>query len=190
MHADQSYQHRKSHYWDETCFDHVILTTGFPILVRGYIIDIEAGLEILKILFAHDTFITLPIIFKPSTVHGWDTAVLCVNTLRPRQNCRHLPNDIVKCISLNENVWISIEISLKFVRKSSINNIPALVQIMAWRRPGDKPLSEPMMASLLTHICVTRPQWVKVHNDWANEIDDLDKWDFVSFKFRSSFEES
>ena len=31
---------------------------------------------------------------------------------------------------------------------------------MAWRRPGDKPLSEPMMVSLLTLICVTRPQWV------------------------------
>ena len=44
-----------------------------------------------------------------------------------------------------------------------INNIPALVQIMAWRRPGDKPLSEPMMVNLLTHICVTRPQWV---NHW------------------------
>ena len=32
---------------------------------------------------------------------------------------------------------------------------------MAWRRTGDKPLCEPMMVSLLTHICVTRPQWVK-----------------------------
>ena len=32
---------------------------------------------------------------------------------------------------------------------------------MAWRRPGDKPLSEPMVGSLLTHKCVTRPQWVK-----------------------------
>ena len=32
---------------------------------------------------------------------------------------------------------------------------------MAWRRPGDKPLSEPMIVCLLTHICVTRPQWVK-----------------------------
>ena len=32
---------------------------------------------------------------------------------------------------------------------------------MAWRRPGDKPLSEPMMVSLPTHICVIRPQWVK-----------------------------
>ena len=37
-----------------------------------------------------------------------------------------------------------------------------LVQIMAWRRPGDKPLSEPMMFNLLTHICVTRPQWVNI----------------------------
>ena len=35
-----------------------------------------------------------------------------------------------------------------------------MVQIMAWRRPGDKPLSEPMLLILLTHICVTRPQWV------------------------------
>ena len=40
-----------------------------------------------------------------------------------------------------------------------INNIPPLVQITAWRRPGDKPLSEPTMVSLLTHI---RPQWVNV----------------------------
>ena len=35
------------------------------------------------------------------------------------------------------------------------------MQIIAWRPPGDKPLSEPMMVSLLMHICVTRPQWVK-----------------------------
>ena len=28
------------------------------------------------------------------------------------------------------------------------------------RRSGDKPFSEPMMVSLLTQICVTRPQWV------------------------------
>ena len=48
----------------------------------------------------------------------------------------------------------------KFVSKDPINNISALVKIMAWRRPGDKPLSEPMMIILLTHICVTRPQWV------------------------------
>ena len=49
---------------------------------------------------------------------------------------------------LIENVWIPIEISLKFVCKGPINNIPALLQIMAWHRPGDKPLSEHINASL------------------------------------------
>ena len=83
------------------------------------------------------------------------------NTLRPRQNGRRFADDTFKRIFLNEKVRISIKISLRFVHKGQINNIPALVQIMAWRRPGDKPLSEPMMVSLLTHICVTRPQWVK-----------------------------
>ena len=86
--------------------------------------------------------------------------VSAVNTLRPRQNCRHFADDIFNSIFLNENVWMPITISLKFVPKDPINNISALVQIMAWRRPGDKPLSEPMMVTLLTHICVTRPQWV------------------------------
>ena len=61
------------------------------------------------------------------------------------------------------------EISLKFVPKDPMNNIPSLVQIMAWRRPGDKPSSEPMMISLPTHICVTRPQWVKRDNSWTSE---------------------
>ena len=87
-----------------------------------------------------------------------------LNTLGPRQNDRHFPDDSFKWIFLNENVWIAIEVSLKFVPKGPINNIPTLVQTMAWRRPGDKPLSEPMMVSLLTHICVTRPQWVKLLN--------------------------
>ena len=71
-----------------------------------------------------------------------------LNTLRPKQNGRHFADDIFKRIFLNENVWIPIKISLKFVPKDPINNIPALVQIMAWRRPGDKPLSESMMVSL------------------------------------------
>ena len=92
-----------------------------------------------------------------------------LNTLRPRQNGRHFPDDIFKWIFLNENVWISINISLKFVPKGPINNIPTLVQVMAWRRPGDKPLSEPMMVRLPTHICVTRLQWVKVQW-WTNTL--------------------
>ena len=82
-----------------------------------------------------------------------------LNTLRPRQNGRHFADYVFKCILINDNVWISLKISLKFVPKGPINNIPAMVQIMAWRRPGDNPLSEPMMVSLPTHICVARPQW-------------------------------
>ena len=85
-----------------------------------------------------------------------------VNTLRTRQNGRHFADDIFKCIFLNEHVWIPIKISTKVVPMGPINIIPALVQIMAWRRPGDKPLSEPMVVSLTTHMCVTRPQWVKL----------------------------
>ena len=59
--------------------------------------------------------------------------------------------------------WMKMfELRLKFhwslfLRVHPINNIPALVQIMAWRRPGDKPLSEAMVVRLLTHICVARP---------------------------------
>ena len=104
-----------------------------------------------------------------------ETILLHINILRPRQNGRHFADDIFKCIFLNENVRISIEISLKFVLKESINNIPALVQIMAWCRPGDKPLSEPIMVSLLTHICITRPQWVMEWNYEKNANDLLHK---------------
>ena len=61
---------------------------------------------------------------------------IVINTLRPRQNGRHFAGDIIfKCIFMKENVWIPIKISLKFVPKGPINDIPALVQIMAWRRP-------------------------------------------------------
>ena len=66
-----------------------------------------------------------------------------------------------QCIFFNENVLISIKISLQFVPQGPIDDISALAQIMAWRRPGDKPLSEPLMVRLPTHTCVTLPHWVK-----------------------------
>ena len=50
-----------------------------------------------------------------------------LNSLRPRQDGCHFPDDILKCIFLKENVSISIKISLKFIPKGPINNIPALV---------------------------------------------------------------
>ena len=88
-----------------------------------------------------------------------------INTLRLRQNGRHFADDCFKYIFMNENICISIKSSLKFVPKGPINNIPALVQIMAWHQPGDKPLFEPMMATIPTHICITQSHWVngRVH---------------------------
>ena len=58
-----------------------------------------------------------------------------------QQNGPHFVDDIFKCILLNDFVWISINISPKFVPESSTNNIPA----MAWRRASEKPLHEPMI---------------------------------------------
>ena len=65
-----------------------------------------------------------------------------------------------KCIFLKENAWI--DISQKFLPKGQMNNISALVQMMGWHQPGDKPLSEMMMVILLMHICVTQPQCVRL----------------------------
>ena len=56
-----------------------------------------------------------------------------------------LADNIFNCIFFNENVWIPIQISLKYVPRSPIDNKPALVQVMAWHRTGNKPLSEPML---------------------------------------------
>ena len=53
-------------------------------------------------------------------------------------------DDIFKFIFLNEND--PIEISLKFVARSPIDNKPSFVRVMAWHRIGVKPLPEPMMA--------------------------------------------
>ena len=86
------------------------------------------------------------------------TLLNAINTLRPRQDGRHFADDIFMCIFFKDNCCIMNKFSLKYILKGPIDNNPALVQIMAWRRSGDKPLSEPMMVSLLTHICITRPQ--------------------------------
>ena len=110
-----------------------------------------------------------------------------LNTLRPRQNGRLFPDDIFKCIFLNENVWISLKISLKFVPKVPINSIPALVMIMACRRPGDKPLSEPMMVSLPTQLCVTRPQWVKQYQYRYGTKAPLDRIDNILNEIYTTF---
>ena len=83
-----------------------------------------------------------------------------INTLRPIQNGRHFADNIFKSIFLNENLWILNEISLKYVPCGLIDKMAALVQIMAWHRTGDKPLSEAIL------ICFTDAY--KRHSAWLS----------------------
>ena len=93
--------------------------------------------------------------------HIWGCSVASnLNIMGPRQDGRHFPDDIYKWIFFIENCCIWIKISLKYVPKSPIDNNLAFIQIMARHRPGDKPLSEPMIVRLQLHICVSRLQWV------------------------------
>ena len=143
-------------------YDRLISTMGFPILVRRRLY-IESGPWFLQDIRDNGRLShSRPHSLTDRPIPGWQTLHYwpVFNSLRPRRNRRHFADDSFTWIFLNENISISNKISLKFIPKSSITNIPALVQIMAWRLPGDKPLSEPMMVSLTTHICVTRPQWV------------------------------
>ena len=84
------------------------------------------------------------------------------NTLRPTQHGCHFPDHIFECIFLYENVRISIKGSLKSVPTGLTHNISALVQIMAWRRPGASHYLNQWWPSYPTHICVSRPQWVNL----------------------------
>ena len=85
--------------------------------------------------------------------------VLLTN-LRTTQNGHYFPADIFKCIFHDWKyvMYILIKVSLKFVPKGPINDIPALGQILAWRHPDSKPSSEPMVVSLLMHKCITQLQ--------------------------------
>ena len=82
---------------------------------------------------------------------------------------------VSRAFSSMKNCCILIKFSLKYIRKGAIDNNRALVQIMAWRRSGDKPLSEPMMVRLPTDICVARPQWVK-HIDGYTQHSNVNIW--------------
>ena len=80
------------------------------------------------------------------------------NWCSPGQNGHNISR---RHVQMHFREWkILINISLKLISKGQINNIPASVQIMAWCRIGDKPLSEPMMTHSITHICCTRGRWV------------------------------
>ena len=82
-----------------------------------------------------------PLVSGDATLSGVTTSN--INTFRREQNGRHFADDLFKLFFLYGTYCIPIKISLKFVLDGPINNEPILVQIMAWRRTGDKQLSEP-----------------------------------------------
>ena len=159
---------------------HILLYQGLLLLTRSTCVIVDARSHTCK---SHDFIPRCDIIpfMQYHTVSIWNVYsihIMCrcnhawmfilyhdnalMDTLRPTRNRQYFADDIFKRIFVNERVWILINISLKFVPKGPINNFPVLVQMMmAWRRSGDKTLSEPIMISLPTHICVTRPQSVK-----------------------------
>ena len=88
-----------------------------------------------------------PDVARTNGIIGLDTDLLCLGILNSSlhgQNDRHFADDIFKCIFMNENICTSIQFSLKSVPKHPTINKTALVQVMAWRRSGDKPLLEPI----------------------------------------------
>ena len=86
--------------------------------------------------------------FDRNMLSGTGARTECLNSSPPGQNGCHLGDNILKCIFMNEKFYILIQISLTFVPMYLIDSRSALVQVMAWRRTGDKPLPEPMQTQL------------------------------------------
>ena len=80
---------------------------------------------------------------------GVNPRLYVLSHLRLDKMAATLADDNFKCIFLNENDRIPIRFSLKFVPRSPIDNKPAFVRVMAWRRTGDKPLPEPMLTQFI-----------------------------------------
>ena len=101
-----------------------------------------------------------------------------INSSLPEQDGHLFADDIFRCIFDDEIFCILIKISLRFVPKGTNVNIPALVQIMAWRRIGDKPLSEPMLTQFTDAYVRHQGRWVKTltleQNGWHSQIQFLE----------------
>ena len=88
-----------------------------------------------------------------------------VNWSLPGQNDRHFADNVFKSSSLNEKFGISIWIFLKFVPKDPTDNKSILVQVMAWRQTGDKPLPGPMLTQFTD--AYMRHQWeMSEYSSW------------------------
>ena len=83
-----------------------------------------------------------------STANALELRLFCINSSPPGQNGHHFVNNIFKYIFRNKKKRYSIQISLEVFPKGPIDNKSTLVQVMAWRQTGDKPLPEPMLTQV------------------------------------------
>ena len=114
---------------------------------------------------------------------SWKRGQHAFNTSKPEQNGAILADDIFKCTSLIENNGIQIQISLKCVPRTPIDNKPALVQVMVWRRTGDKPLPEPVMTQFSDAYMRHQGGWVNTSKSEQNCHPDPDD---ISYMFSYS----
>ena len=97
------------------------------------------------------------------------TRYYSINTLRPRQNGSHFADAIFKGIFLNENTLIPITVSLKFIPKGPIHNIPVLFQIMPGADQATSHYLQQWWLMLPKHIRITQPRWVNSLNPvWSS----------------------
>ena len=86
------------------------------------------------------------------------------NSSPPRQDGHHATGDIFKCIFMNEKSCILIEIPPKFVPKVRLTSQSidksVLIQVMAWRQRGNKPLTEPMQTQFTDAYMQYNERWV------------------------------
>ena len=90
--------------------------------------------------------LSLEIQAKSSTIH--------INILRREQKGLHYVDDIFKCINVNQNLHILIQISVKFVPDDLTDKKISLIQEMAWRQGNSLNLSQR----------INDPIWVSTDN--------------------------
>ena len=111
---------------------------------------------------------------SPHGMTGWlrQESTFLFSTLRLRQSGHHLPDDIFKCIFLNENVWISIKILLNFVPNGPVNNNPALLSsVRSHLREISKEIPQwPVTKTILKTIYLRFHSNLSQANEWKHKI--------------------
>ena len=90
-----------------------------------------------------------------------------INTFGWRKSWHQSADEILKCFFINEKYHIFIQISLRFIPKGPINNMPSMVQIMPWRHSDDNQLSDDSVVYWYIYIWNTQP-W-RIHTLWTDD---------------------